>query len=64
MNKLRMLVLTVLGAATGGIGALDAVPSASAAAPKQPQAAKKVAVASTAERPQICFYLGPWKYCI
>jgi hypothetical protein len=64
MNKLKMFALTALAAATVGTGALAAAPSASAAAPKQPHAAKKVAVASTAERPKLCFYLILYKYCI
>jgi hypothetical protein len=64
MNKLKMLVLAALAAATVAVGALAAAPSASAAAPKQPQASKKVAVASTAERPKLCFYLILYKYCI
>jgi hypothetical protein len=60
MNKLKMLVLAALAAATVGTGALAAAQSASAAAPKQ----QRAKVASTAERPKICFVFGPWKYCI
>jgi len=59
MNKVRMLVLTALAAATVGIGALAAVPPASAAT-----ATPTTSAGSSLDRPRICFEFGPWKYCI
>jgi hypothetical protein len=61
MNKLKMLVVTGLTAATIGTGALAAAPSASAAAATATTTAQ---TSASVDRPRICFQLGPWIYCI
>ena len=59
MNKLKVLAVTALAAATVTVGALAATPPASAAT-----ATTKASAGSSLERPRICFVFGPWKYCI
>jgi len=73
MNKLKMLVVAVLAAATVGTSAFAAAPSASAASATTMKSKGESALRSPAsstsaslaqERPKICFVFGPWKYCI
>jgi hypothetical protein len=59
MNKIKMLTLATLGAATVATGALAGPRVASAAT-----ATSATSASSNLERPKICFVFGPWKYCI